>query len=182
MQITAGPYDDGRAGRGRPTAAGSPSPATAPHDPDANDNSDIFVVEAKAGADAARACTIGGRHRRDAACSAPDGKSIAYIAGGDPKDIWYATNNVAVVPVAGGEPRALTARLDRNVVAPALHAGRDGRLFLLEDGGQRAPRPRPCRRRRRERVVGGERDVDGLRHRPATAEIVGARERPAIAS
>ena len=52
----------------------------------------------------------------------PDGKSIAYLTGGDPKDIWYATNNVALVPVAGGEPKIVSAGLDRNVRSPQFSA------------------------------------------------------------
>jgi dipeptidyl aminopeptidase/acylaminoacyl peptidase len=102
-------------------------------DPDATDNSDVFVIRAKAG-ETPKALTTALSADLAPAWS-PDGKTVAYVAGGDPKDIWYATNHIAVVPAAGGEPRALTRSLDRNVDAPTFTP--DGRaiLFLLEDGG-----------------------------------------------
>ena len=100
--------------------------------PDANDNSDIFVVEPRAGATPRQLTTSPGIDVAPA--FSPDGRSIAYVAGGDPKDIWYATNNVAIVPVTGGAPRILTSGLDRNVSRPQFAP--DGPiLFMVEEGG-----------------------------------------------
>ncbi|HEY4591152.1 MAG TPA: S9 family peptidase, partial [Thermoanaerobaculia bacterium] len=126
-------------------------------DPDANDNSDIFVVEAKAG-QTPRAVTTAPAADREPAFS-PDGKWIAYVAGGDPKDIWYATNHVAVVPVTGGEPRALTAALDRNVGRPRFSS--DGKFiyFGLEEGGNEHLARVPAAGGAVERVIDGERVV-----------------------
>ena len=96
-------------------------------DPDGNENSDIFVVEPRAGA-TPRALTTSPSGDESPVFS-PDGKSIAYLAGGDIKDIWYATNNLAVVPVTGGAPRILTAGVDRNLSRP--HFSADGSADLL---------------------------------------------------
>jgi dipeptidyl aminopeptidase/acylaminoacyl peptidase len=65
----------------------------------------------------------------------PDGKSIAYIHGGDPRKIEYAVHSLAVIPAAGGDAKILTASLDRNVVKP--HWSPDGRsiFVILEDDG-----------------------------------------------
>lgn len=42
----------------------------------------------------------------------PDGRWIAYVAGGDPKDIWYATNLLALIPVGRGPSKPLTQEND----------------------------------------------------------------------
>ena len=65
----------------------------------------------------------------------PDGKSIAYVRSGDPELIWYATNDLAVVPASGGEGTVLTEALDRNIQHPMWSA--DGRTvtFIVEDNG-----------------------------------------------
>ena len=158
VQITSGPYDDSEpvwSPDGRSLAFTS----NRTQEPDANDNSDIFVVEAKAG-QKPRAVTTSPGTDLDPAFS-PDGKWIAYLAGGDPKDIWYATNHVAVVPATGGDPRPLTRELDRNVTQTSFSP--DGRFiyFILEDGGNEHLARVPVAGGTVERVVAGERSVQG---------------------
>ena len=65
-----------------------------------------------------------------------DGKTIAYIHGGDPK-VEYAMHSLAIIPASGGEAKVLTPNLDRNVVQP--HWSPDGKsvfVVLEEDGVQ----------------------------------------------
>jgi dipeptidyl aminopeptidase/acylaminoacyl peptidase len=129
-------------------------------DPDASRDSDIFVVEARAGAEP-RSLATGPGGDQHAAWS-PDGASIVYEAGGDPKDLWYGANHAAVVAVAGGAPRALTASLDRNIGQPRFSP--DGRFvyFLLEDGGNRHLARVLAAGGPVERVAGGERDISAF--------------------
>ena len=84
------------------------------------------------GGRAARADQTAGYDARPV--SAPTARAIAYLTGGDPKDIWYAPTTLALVPGAGGAPRLLTPALDRNVARRASRPTASG-LFLLEDGG-----------------------------------------------
>ena len=132
LQVTSGKFDDG-APVWSPDGKLIAFSANRTDNPDANDNSDIFVIEPRAGA-TARALTT---HQGSDASPAfsPDGKSIAYLQGGDSADIWYATNNVAIVPVAGGAPRILTPGLDRNVRSPQFTPDGSKVLFLLEERG-----------------------------------------------
>ncbi|HSF38234.1 MAG TPA: S9 family peptidase [Thermoanaerobaculia bacterium] len=157
--VTTGPYDDSDpvwSPDGRFLAFTS----NRTENPDSNDNTDVFVVEAKAGA-ALRAVTTSPGTDGSPAFS-PDGKWIAYLAGGAPEDLWYSTNHVAVVPVDGGAPRPLTVSLDRNVQDPAFSP--DGRsvLFLVEDGGNAHLARVPAAGGPVERIVAGERDVSGF--------------------
>ncbi len=155
-QITDGPYDDS-------------SPVWSPDgrwlafvsnrtdDPDSNQNSDIFLVAAKAGASPRALTTSAGSDSSPA--FTPDGRFIVYEAGGAPEDIWYATNDIAVVTVDGGVPRVLTAGLDRNVSNPK--PAPDGRavVFTLEDGGNTHLARVPFTGGAIERVIGGGRNI-----------------------
>lgn len=155
-QVTSGSYDDG-APVWSPDGTLIAFSANRTANSDSNENSDIFVVEPKAGA-APRAVTTSPGSDSSPVFS-PDSRSIAYVAGGDPKDIWYATDNLAIVPVAGGTPRILTQGLDRNVSRPQFSSDGSSIYFIVEEGGNShvarvAAAGGPIRR-----MVDGERDV-----------------------
>lgn len=65
----------------------------------------------------------------------PDGRQIAYIRTGDPDLIWYAVNDLAVVPATGGDGEVLTQALDRNVSNPMWSADGSSISFIVEDNG-----------------------------------------------
>ncbi|HSB62257.1 MAG TPA: S9 family peptidase [Vicinamibacteria bacterium] len=174
VQVTSGPYDDGEPAwspDGRLIAFTSNRSAQ----PDLNHNSDVFVVAPEAGA-TPRALTTSPGEDKSPAWS-PDGRLVAYLAGGEPADMWYATNHVAVVPAAGGPSVPLTRSLDRNVLAPRF--GPDGRAvyFLLEDRAVQHLARVPASGGAVERPVAGERDVQAFDLGPK-GEVVVLESRP----
>ncbi len=161
-QLTRGAFDDGEPAWS-PDGRSLAFTSNRTPDPDANQNTDIFVLalEPRApGGSAAppRAVTTSPGADSSPAWS-PDGRSLVYLAGGDPKDMWYGTNAVAVVAAAGGAPRLLTGGLDRNVESPRFTADGAGVVFLLEDGGNRHLARVPAAGGAIRRLLAGERDV-----------------------
>lgn len=135
-QITSGPYDhhsprfspDGRllafvSNRGV-------------EDVDRTGNTDVFVMEARAGAEPRRLTDWTGPDNSDSSSPlawSPDGKYIAYLQGDESRFYAYDQEQLAVVPVEGGISRVLTADLDRPVLNPEFSP--DGRqvYFLVTD-------------------------------------------------
>ena len=103
------------------------------------ENWDVYLIEAKVGAKERQLTTTPEADAHpdweSAPAWSPDGKTIAFIHGGDPKKIEYATHSLSIIPAAGGEAKILTANLDRNVVQP--HWAPDGKsiFVVLEDDG-----------------------------------------------
>ena len=101
-------------------------------DPDRSNNSDVFVVEARVGAAPRQLTTFEGPDGCPCAFS-PDGSSIAYLRGSDPKFSAYNEERLAIVPASGGTPRILTDALDRPVSSPQFTADGKSIVFLFTD-------------------------------------------------
>ena len=131
IQITTGDYDDGSV-RWSPNGKQIAFVAERGEaDPDRANNSDIFVVDAVAGATPRRLTTW---HGNDASpVWSPDGKFIAYLQGSEPKLSAYTQNTIAVVPSAGGAPRFVAPTLDRDVSALTWSTDGTTLRFLLGD-------------------------------------------------
>ncbi len=137
LQLTFGDFDDAQAAWS-PDGSAIAFVSNRTAEPDANANTDIWVVSAAGDATTreARRITSG-----DGGDSAPawsnDGQHIAYVTVTEPELIWYATNHLAMVSADGRDARVLTASLDRNVSAPVFAPDDRSIFFNLEDSGER---------------------------------------------
>jgi dipeptidyl aminopeptidase/acylaminoacyl peptidase len=137
-QITSGPWDEG-------------SPAWSPdgtriafvsnrtEDPDANSNSDVWVVAADNTDKGGTLVRITDYEGGDGSPAwSPDGKWIAYTTGiNDPRYAAFETTHLAVAPSDGRGPRRiLTEALDRNVGSPQFTADGRGILVSVSDEGE----------------------------------------------
>ena len=97
-------------------------------DDDRTNDTNVFVVEAKAGAEPRALTTWSGPDDQARPAWSPDGASIAYLQGSEPKLFAYSRNTLAVVPAAGGAPKLLTDAATIDVESPRLDARRQGAL------------------------------------------------------
>ena len=121
---------------------------------DRTGNYDLYVVEARPGAEPRQLTTFPGPDQDPdwggrAPAWSPDGSQIAYVQGGPLKLLYYAGQKVAVVPAAGGPARVLTPTLDRNVLSPTFLARR--RVGAVPARGRPGVPPRARARGRRDR-------------------------------
>jgi len=65
----------------------------------------------------------------------PDGTKIAYITTDNREKIWYATDNLAIIPANGGQPSLLTENLDRNISKPKFSVDGKSIFFILKENG-----------------------------------------------
>ncbi|MBA4849986.1 S9 family peptidase [Emticicia sp. BO119] len=86
-------------------------------DPDRNENSDIWLIDAKPNAAMKQLTTWTGR---DGTMDwSPDGKQIAYLRSTSPENyIMYDQSILCVISKDGGEPKLLSTALDRPVTTP----------------------------------------------------------------
>lgn len=104
-------------------------------DPDRTTNDDLWVVEARAGAEPKRLTTTPEDEAGRPAWS-PDGTRIAILVTDEDKWFAYTLAKLAVVPAAGGTPTILTPTLDRPVEGAAWTA--DGTSIMVSVDDDRA--------------------------------------------
>src|ERR1700722_7304693 len=106
--------------------------------PDQDGREDIDVVEPVAGAVPRTIVRPYAPNTQKLAWS-PDGTSIAYLQGIEPKFNAYIQDRLAVVPAAGGASRPLTDSLDRAVTSYAFAADSRSIQMTIEDDGRAYP-------------------------------------------
>jgi dipeptidyl aminopeptidase/acylaminoacyl peptidase len=126
-------------------------------DVDKAPNHDLFVIEARAGAKEKRLTTTAEDENGRLSWS-PDGRSIAYLLGEEPRYYAYDQSRVAVIPSAGGASRVLTDTLDRPAHAPFWSA--DGSiLFSVSDDRAEHIAKVPAAGGQVEKLISGRRVV-----------------------
>jgi dipeptidyl aminopeptidase/acylaminoacyl peptidase len=130
-QLTTGDFDDTQARWSPDGKRIAFSSKRFGADPDRLNNSDIYVVDAVAGASPTQLTTFAGADENPA--WSPDGTQIAYLQGSEPKYYAYSQNSIAIVPSRGGPPRHLAASLDRDVSDLTWTSDGSAIRFLLGD-------------------------------------------------
>lgn len=136
--LTKGPFDDASA-LFSPDGKNIAFVSKRGVDPDRHWNTDLYVVEARAGAEARALTSFEGSDAdpdwESTPRWSPDGSSIAYLrrAGASVLDQMYGGPELAVLSLSGGEPRRLTAGLDRHVRHPRWSPDGGSLYFALED-------------------------------------------------
>jgi dipeptidyl aminopeptidase/acylaminoacyl peptidase len=158
-------------------------------DPDRHWNSDVFVIEARAGAEPRALTRFEGADAdpewEQAPAWSPGGREVAYLrrAGASIVDQAYGGPELAVVGLDGGEPRRLTASLDRHVRDPRWSLDGASLYFALEDDRQVLLARVPAAGGAVERLTSGAQVVAGLDVGPAgkIALVVSRAQSPAEA-
>jgi dipeptidyl aminopeptidase/acylaminoacyl peptidase len=131
-QLTKGPFDESDP-RWSPDGKAIAFASNRTENPDANENSDIWTVDAGGGEPRRVTTDIGSD---TAPRWSPDGKSLAYVHMPHEPAV-YATPRLMVIAASGGTAKDLTGTFDRHVAGTPRWA-RDGQsLFTaLEDQGR----------------------------------------------
>jgi len=102
--------------------------------PDPDGRTDIAVIDSRLGARASNIARPYAPNTQKLSWS-PDGKLIAYLQGLEPKFNAYMQDHLFVVPAAGGASRALTDKLDRQVMSFAFSGDSAAITIAVEDDG-----------------------------------------------
>ncbi len=167
-QVTRGRYTESDAGWS-PDGKQIVFVSNRAEEPDAGYETDLWVVDAD-GAGDARRLTASDYVKSEPQWS-PDGEWIAYLSA---VDGVYGITQLTLVPAGGGEPRLLTAGLDRWV--QQFEFSQDGEwIYFRYDnhGGQHLARVR-VDDGRIERLLDGERNISGFGLDAAGAVVVRA--------
>jgi dipeptidyl aminopeptidase/acylaminoacyl peptidase len=130
--ITAGSFDDTRPAWSPDGGRIAFVSERGTGDPDRENNSDIFVVDARTGATPVKLTTWLGPDNGPPAWS-PDGAWIAYRQGAEARFSAYNLEALAIVPAAGGKARLLTPDLDRSVSSAVWAPDGTSLVFVVED-------------------------------------------------
>jgi dipeptidyl aminopeptidase/acylaminoacyl peptidase len=120
--------------------------------------SNVFVMEARAGATPREITKYDGLHgsaSRGRPEWSPDGTKLAYLQSSGAKLGAYNMNRLAVVAVSGGEPKILAGGLDRGVSAPRFTTDGASILFLVGDDAFEYPARIPANGGDVQRLIRG---------------------------
>jgi dipeptidyl aminopeptidase/acylaminoacyl peptidase len=125
----------------------------------------VYVMDARAGAVPRRITNYDGVHSSASRATpewSPDGTRLVYLQSSGAKLGAYNMSRLAVVAVAGGEPKLLASKLDRSVSAPRFSPDGSSILFLVTDDRSEYPARISVNDGAVERLVQGQRVISTL--------------------
>ncbi len=130
-------------------------------DPDKNENSDIWIIDARKGSSPRQLTTWNGYDNNPR--WSPDGKHIAYTRSSSSENyIMYDQPVVAIISRDGGEPKLLTKAIDRPVNNQVWSKDGQSVLALVTDDRQRYVGEINVASGKVSKVVGGNRSFQSL--------------------
>ena len=137
IQITFGDYDDSDP-QWNPDNKLIAFVSKREGDPDANNNSDIWVVDSSDDKKnrELKKLTINPGPDTNPSWS-PDGNTIAYISSIEPDKLWYATEHLAITDKNNGETKLLSLNYDRMISTPMFSNDGKSIFALASDRGNR---------------------------------------------
>jgi dipeptidyl aminopeptidase/acylaminoacyl peptidase len=134
-------------------------------DPDRNENLDIYVMEAKRGAEMKQLTTWKGRDNSPQ--WSPDGKTIAYLRStADGNFIMYDQPVLCTINAEGGEPKLLSKDLDRPVGNVRWNKEGNALAVLVTDDCRRYVATYDPASGKMNKVIGGDRVFNSLELHP----------------
>jgi dipeptidyl aminopeptidase/acylaminoacyl peptidase len=160
--LTTGKYDEGQPAFS-PDASQIAFVSNRTEDPDKNDNTDIYVMDAKPGAAMKKLTDWPGDDTSPV--WSPDGQRIVYLQSSSNENFtMYGENYLAVISRDGGTPNLLSKPVDRPVNNPRWSA--DGKtIYVIEkDDRQSLVASFDVATGRFTRILDGERSVSSLEY------------------
>lgn len=132
--LTTGKYNDGQA-QWSPDGTQIVFVSNRTPEPDRNDNTDLWLIDAKKKSTPKKLTTWTGSD--DSPQWSPDGKSIAYTrSSGIGNFLMYEQSVLCVINKEGGEPKLLTLKLDRPVFNPKWSLDGQSIAVIVSDDRQ----------------------------------------------
>lgn len=133
-------------------------------EPDKNENTDLWVMEAKPKAAIKQVTTWTGSE--SSPIWSPDGSQIAYLRSSSPTYTIYDHSILSVVSKDGGEPILLSSALDRPVSTPRWTKDGQSIAVLVSDDRQRYVAQFQIKTKALSKVVSGNRSFNALEAHP----------------
>ena len=133
-------------------------------EPDKNENTDLWVMEAKPKAAIKQLTTWTGSE--SSPIWSPDGSQIAYLRSSSPTYTIYDHSVLSVVSKDGGEPILLSSALDRPVSTPRWTKDGQSIAILVSDDRQRYVAQYQVKTKALSKVVSGNRSFSALEAHP----------------